>query len=212
MDRLDIRTAVRQEIGEPTEGYWLDDQLNRYINDGIRDLQSVARVFATTTLNYAAGVSSASLPADYYDFYAAKWKGNSIKFLRDLESGTVPNEDKGEPLGFIISDMFYIWPIPSTTGTVTLAYFKKLASLDQDSHAPGIDDRWHTLLVDYAAGRAKLQAGEVEGPMFMAQYAAGKGDFARERLEKVPPVAMGGTTNILDFPNSVSWPLPFNRW
>lgn len=199
MTLAEIIAAVRIEIGEPTEGYWRDTQLTRYINDGLRDLNDVARVIAVAPLNYAVGAHSAALPGDFHEAWVAQWSsGGTQQPLTNLQSGAIPDTtSRGIPSGYVATPAaLHIWPVPFADGTVTLTYFRRIPALAVAGDTPIVEERWRTLLVYYAAGLAKLFAGEPEGPVFMSHYMAGKTQLAQERFAATT-LSMN-TPNILD--------------
>ncbi len=200
MTLADIIAAIRVEIVEPVEGYWRDSQLTRYVNDGLRDLNDVAKVIATVPLTYTAGAHQAALPSDFYEAYRVQWDGAG--FLTDMQTGAIPNTTtRGTPTGYVVTPAhLHLWPVPAQAGTVNLVYFRRLPALVGATDVPAIPEHWRSLLVYYAAGLAKLFAGEPEGPSFMSQYMAGKQQYAHERAQATV-IAMN-TPNVLDAPGS----------
>lgn len=197
----EIIAAVRMEIAEPVEGYWRDSQITRYVNDGLRDLNDVAKSIANATLNYAANINSAALPSDFYEDWAVRWTDKHM--LSDMRSGTIPDTTaRGIPKGYIITPTTLdIFPTPSEAGTVNLVYFRRFPDLVNPADIPALDVRWRVLLVYHAAGLAKLFAGEPEGPLFMSHYMAGKTQFAHERLKATALIM--NTPNVLGYEESI---------
>ena len=75
MDRGEIREAVRDDIGEPREGFWKDAEINRWIqrasNRHAREALSVERTRLSSSVQ---GVQEYGFPPNFGQLIGARFK------------------------------------------------------------------------------------------------------------------------------------------
>ncbi|MDI3298270.1 MAG: hypothetical protein QJR08_03770 [Bacillota bacterium] len=214
MRLADIRAQVRALILEPSAGFWSDAELTRYANDGLQDLTAVARAEAAFSAAVPAGSASVALPADFYAPWQAYWRNGrgDVTELLLIADSAVPTTAPGDPPALwawdAASGQALLAPVPAAAGTLEMRYFRTLPELVADADEPAIPERWHRLLVSYAAAMALMKSGDSASDRHFQQYLQGRAAFERERLllTERPRAA----ANYLDLAAAAapSWPRP----
>lgn len=185
MDLSDIRTEVRDIIGETTADFWTDAELNRYINDALRRFSEEERW--TWLLTEGAGIIVASDPdfeltegvalARHLNFmltktgdtrsYMAKRVSAAEGFrLRSMYSTvttasyptwfyTTSVADDDAGGDFVYVAKFI--PTPTTDIDVEFQYYRQPPELSGNTNVPDLPVQYHKGLVHYAASLAWLK-------------------------------------------------------
>jgi hypothetical protein len=181
VNKLQIRTKVRRKLDETSEGFWLDDELDDYINESYFSLWQMMLnakhqgCLTSTTLNITGGSANVALPAD---FQAARL------IEKVVDSGTVPlwweerfdqtNYTAGVSTGSFfpfkvrfVGQNLIIEPTPqdSETGGLKLTYYFFPNRLDDDTDEPnaGLHDFYQDLITYEAVLIAKAKEEMVGG-------------------------------------------------
>ena len=63
--QLDLLTQIRDRLDEPTEGYWKNAELLRWLNEATKDIARKSEVFRTdATISVTSGTQSYTLPTN----------------------------------------------------------------------------------------------------------------------------------------------------
>ena len=124
MNRLEIRQAVRDILGETHEGFWTDDELNRYIqlasNRHAQEGLSVPTTVRTTSL---PGLQEYQLPPEFGEMREVRWHTTQGEHwtldnvpkcdIQDMQSlGT--QVDTGDPYSYYNDAGFIgLYPVPN---------------------------------------------------------------------------------------------------
>lgn len=176
----DAREQVRDLIDESTAQFWTDDQLNRWINQGVQDiarrslaLRKISQVAVTAeTQNYPA-------PTDIYEIYRVEFVPSTGSFIYPLTWMGYQEADQawGTYQSFPAAwpEIFTLWnnpgangatltirlfPVPAQAGVLNVFYYRQVvvavADGDQIDTLPG----WEDLAVEYAIYMAKRKDKE----------------------------------------------------
>jgi len=177
---LQLRTAIRSNIEEPTAGYWADADLGRYVNQSIRHMNRQLRYFIEETpgtISLVANQRTYGLAADcpgperiYRITTAADlmidgtsmpmMRGNTgIDMVDGTTSGTATPTDWlkfGKKLGF--------YPIPagSSANAVYYWYLETPTVLTADVDVSPYSDEYDDAVEWYATWMALMVKGEIE--------------------------------------------------
>jgi hypothetical protein len=182
MNLLQLRTAVRAEIFEPTAGFWTDAELNTWIGDANDIATAAARVELEPpyAFNTVAATASYALPADF----------SLVRRLKvgdyDPYPGTVEDilGTSGAPVRYVVlGSKLYLDPIPDAVYASTL-WYHRLAPALTETTSPIIPARFHRLLVTYATGQAKRKADDPAYVTYMRDWDNGLRDMAAELSAK----------------------------
>ena len=124
MNREEIRQAVRDILGDVSQGFWKDDELNRYIqlacNWHAQEGLSVPVTEGTTSL---PGVQEYALPPYFGEMRQVRWQTDTgeVRTLYNVPKTDILNRTHGnystsigEPFVYYIDgDIIGLYPIPS---------------------------------------------------------------------------------------------------
>ncbi len=185
MDREDMRTQVRDIIGEDAADFWSDAELNRYLTEaqyrflgeanwpwcmtettdtlesGDTDIPLTEGAAFARTINFKFSTSETTRPYQPTRVSAAKGF--------ELSLGYMPGTTGTAPLYFYIvsvddddDDGEFVWvarfiPAPASDMDVSYQYFRDGNVLDADDAVPFLPGKYHKGLVHHAAGTAWLK-------------------------------------------------------
>lgn len=176
MTLQEIIKAVRNELLEPTPGFWSDEEITRWINEANNELTEKAKVEAAPyTFTTTANTSNYSLPSDLYQIKLIKINDNKIypASVDVLNSSVI-----GFPIYYVVfNNQLYFYPIPDDTYTVRLYYYKKANQLVNTTDVPVLPERYHYLLKLYAISQAKRKADDPAYTIYYNDYLSGKNDM-----------------------------------
>lgn len=176
MTLQEIIKAVRDELLEPTPGFWSDEEITRWINEANNELTEKAKVEAAPyTFTTTANTSNYSLPSDLYQIKLIKINDNKIypASIDVLNSSVI-----GFPIYYVVfNNQLYFYPIPDDTYTVRLYYYKKANQLVNTTDVPVLPERYHYLLKLYAISQAKRKADDPAYIVYYNDYLSGKNDM-----------------------------------
>ena len=181
MNLLQIRTKLRLKLDETSEGFWLDDELDGYINESYFELwQLMLEVnfngcLTSTFKDIVASTETIALPTDFH----------SARLIEKVvDSGTVPlwwderferaNYTAGvavnngyQPSIRFVGQNLILEPTPaeSQTGGIKITYYFYPDRLDDDADEPHIalHDFWHDLITYGATLIAKAKEEAIGG-------------------------------------------------
>jgi hypothetical protein len=179
---LAARTALRERLSEPTAAAWSDGELNRYLNEGVREIAIRTECLAATAdVAVSTGVYLNNVPATVNRIHRAEWAPSNPVSSSDqiypLRYTQINNLDSmrgsGQQTITGIPEMFSTWgypgtstfkvvlyPKPQTAGTLRIHYYRIPVDLTADTDLLDIPNGWDHLVYDYAEFRARLKDGD----------------------------------------------------
>lgn len=169
MNRGAIRELARKRLGETTEAFWSNSELNVWINDACGDIAFRAKCLKgdttiTATADTSEYVMSSMIPNLYsvtevYHYGSAEtWNKLSAttRTSLDIEEPGWLDADSGVPTKYWFDrelDTFYLYPAPDDDEVVSdgirVFYIKKHSDLSSDSDSPQLPQPIHLAIVDY---------------------------------------------------------------
>jgi len=181
MNLGEIRTMTRTYLNEPVAAFWSDDELNMWVNRGVRKvtvmIKNVSRYHFTTRANFqtVAGQEYYQLPANLKDLkYVSKltsdgtelpmsrapWP-NPFAFTEDPLPTTSNTQSQDVPSGYwIVGASMRLLPIPAAAVTIRLYYEARLVDLVNDADIPTFDEDYHDMAAIWAAVNARIKNSE----------------------------------------------------
>lgn len=201
MDRQTLRTTVRKILFDqaaPTSSRWSDDDLNRFLNEGLLEVSRAAKRRKTAALSFTAGESSKTLPTDLLRIDGNPlWQATGESIRREIVSSAdvYPLDDvTGRPREYwLIGNTIIIRPVPDVAGTLTVVYLYKFPELATDTDVPE-PENVDGILIAYALWQALDFDGsplaQVWREKFVQQLAAWEGAenkryYRKETIRKV---------------------------
>lgn len=217
--QLQLLTQIRDRLDEPTEGYWKNSTLLRFLNEAVKDIARKSEVFHTdATLTIVAGTQSYTLPTNLvtilehttyfkptgasqryplepvdYTMAVQMWGVNqAISQNRPTMYTTKGYAGSSGALAMIL------YPIPSQAGTVYYTYAKVPTDLATDGSASAttvdIPAGWEDVACDYVEYKAQLRRKNYEAA-----------DRARANYDGNLSAMTAAGTNISNAPNTWGW-------
>lgn len=154
MNLLQMRTALRPKLGNPTTTEVPDATLTGLLNASYREISgkyAFNENRCVKTFDTAAGTSRYTVPSDLLALYRLwddtnkkKLQKRGIRFLATARAN-VPN---GKPLYYVrTKDWFQLLPTPDAIYTLNIFYLKDVADLVADLDVPVIPATWHQGIV-----------------------------------------------------------------
>jgi hypothetical protein len=143
--RLELRTAIREVLREPTAARWSDTTINDYINNALVELSRALMRTKTGDVSVAAEAETVTPPADLLILNTLYWvdaDNNQTKIYRQYDVPvTNLDEDNDEGTGtpdkfWFIDNLVYLRPLPTSAGTAKFEYYYILPELDTDDDVP----------------------------------------------------------------------------
>lgn len=160
MTLQELITAVRDEVQDYNKERWSDETITRYLNDGQLDLVQFSRALNVWQVSVDTNTSNVAKPPDLLVPKYAHFEINSNRFVIDIRHGMVPDADTGFPEAlYIIGSYFYIYPIPTNSGTLYLTGVSRPTQMVSLEDTPSIEDA-DNLLIAYAAWMCMLSDGD----------------------------------------------------
>lgn len=170
-------TRLRDRLNEPAARHWTDAQVRRWINEGAREVARIGETLLSTgtvtavagTQTYAmSGLSPQPVRVHRAEFTpTASTQKYPLTFrqfqLMDDVWGQAQSVTVGVPCyytmwGYFPSMTLYLYPTPSTGGTVKLFYYRLPTELAVDGTGDAsvveCPDGWEDVIVTYAEARA----------------------------------------------------------
>ena len=185
--QLDLLTQIRDRLDEPTEGYWKNAELLRWLNEATKDIARKSEVFRTdATISVTSGTQSYTLPTNLVTILE-----NSTYFKPSSTSQRYPLEPVDQTIavqtwgvnqaitrnrpqqytttgypGSSGSLSMVLYPTPNTNGTIYYTYAKVPTALATDGSASGttvdIPGGWEDVACDYVEYKAQLRRGNYQ--------------------------------------------------
>lgn len=175
-----LRTAVRDEISEPTPGFWSNAEIDRWLNRANYDLADAAAVESSTssTVTTVSGTASYALPTGFGQVQQVEFVDPSdATAFRLLQPFDISEriDQVGEPEGYyILGGLLFISPTPDAVYSIKLWYYKAGVTLALDADVPIIPSKYHDLLTLFAVSQAKRKADDPAYVTYLDDYVAGR--------------------------------------
>lgn len=187
-------TNVRNEIIEPTPGFWTDAEITKWLNEAYRELVTVAEMESVTTTNFdtVADTELYNLASDFDRLVRVEREtfagSNVYKPMRQL---TINERSDNSPFIYpryypYSPDAFYLWPrtgsdlfsvglipVPNESGIgIRVYYYQKAATL-VSGDTPILAEKYLRLMEQYAIAMAKTKADDPAFSVYLTHYSAG---------------------------------------
>lgn len=152
MTLSELREQVRFLLDEPEEGFFLDKEIDLWINEGYYDIAKTAKhIKETAYMLTTSDTFKYELPDNFIEEFKV--------FLNDEKFNPVPLEDKEIEEGYFIwEDDFCFSITPPENGELVIYYYRKpIAKLIDDTDEPEVPIEYQNLLVNYALYKAKTK-------------------------------------------------------
>jgi hypothetical protein len=186
MELSTLRSSARAKADEESTGFISNDELNRYLNQGLRLIYGkIAERFEDyfivpgTALNgglfsTVAGTQGYSLPTTMQKLVRVEYRDSSSTNDDDwmkIARGNIGNENRGANYSigdsslrdfdyFIAGDMIYLRPVPQSVYSVRLWFIPRVTELSSDADVPGVPAEYHELIAEYGAIQCLGKSGE----------------------------------------------------
>ena len=177
MNRAAMITAVKLRCD-----YTVDANIGTWLNDAYKILARIARIPAESDpLTISNAYSLYDLPTNLADFDKIKLTTED-DFMEPTSETEIDTDETGQPTHYFLrGNKIGFYPIPDTTYTVKMHYFKYPSELTQDADSPDarIPAEFHNGIVEYAIAMAK----EADGMYKSASYFWGKWEAVKTKFE-----------------------------
>lgn len=170
MNLAELTTAIRSILMEPIPARWSNEDIKRYLNDGILELAIVADTTVSKEVPVSAGgniditddmLIVRSVYWDLDDEYKELCPG--LEMLPKSKARGVPDKY------FIAGDKIELRPIPDVDGYAKIGYVKKPALLENETGTPEIKNA-DKVLIAYGAWQAFLEDGSPYTQIWETEY------------------------------------------
>jgi hypothetical protein len=175
MNRGEFRTAIKERLAIPSigDGLLSDTTLNSLINRSLSVIASSKEwpwLLDDYTLNFVSG--SASLPNDFVRARSLVIESKPTCWLQ-LEDFIMPDRNNGTFAWTIIGNKAKLSPLPTTTVTGTLYYYRNEPVLSSDSSTPLLPIIHHSLVIAHSCYLAAMtRQDEGRAAVYQAEYQA----------------------------------------
>lgn len=173
----ELRTMVRDRVDEPSAAFWTDPQLNRFINEGAREVARRGEVLQTRDeITTVSGVQEYTLPTDVVRVYRVEYQDSSNQ-IWPLEFRDFNNMDSvwwtrqattesSRPYWFTMwgyppTLSIVVYPTPNTSDEVLRTFYYSVPDTITDNNATvPCPMGWEDLIVLYAEYVALRKDGD----------------------------------------------------
>lgn len=171
--------AMRRLLDEPTAAQWSDEDIRRWLNEGIRDIGRRTRLHTdTNTVSVTANDGEYTLDADILAIEHILWKASAesdkhlleakafkavVPFINEVGSDPCFYSTYGHPPVLTLN----LYPVPNRNGTLYI-YGPVLPSIDVSGGTGNMDvaEGWLEAAYDYAAYMAHRKDKDVEAMQY----------------------------------------------
>lgn len=168
----DARLQLRDRLDEASPRRWTDSQLNRWINEGCRDIARRAECLQSTTdLAVAANTQQSSLASlsGLLRIHRVEWQTTGTTQWNALEPRDINDMDaiwwdhqtqhKSRPNYFTLKGTppaltILLYPTDPTGGTARIWWWRLPVEVTTDASTLDLPDGWYDVALDYAEYRA----------------------------------------------------------
>lgn len=180
MNKGEIRTAVRDEISEPTPGFVSNTEIDRWTNRANYDLAEAAGMESgtSTTVTTVSGTESYDLASDFglvdqVELVDAS-DPNAFDILQPKEHQE-RQDQTGKPAGYyVLAGKLYVVPKPDGVYTLRVWYLRTGVTLTADGDTPIVPARYHDLITLFDISQAKRKGDDPAYLTYLQDYVAGR--------------------------------------
>lgn len=176
MNLGELRDALKQRLSIPSIGDGLlpDSTLNSLINRALQVVSGAREgwpwLLATHTLTFPANDGTAYLPSDFMKSRELLINGYPVSWAQ-LEDFLNPDRISATYCWTVIGRQAKIAPVPGTTQTGTLYYYRAEPELVTDYATPLMPAHLHSVIIAYAAFlAANVRQDDQRAAAYMAEY------------------------------------------
>lgn len=170
-------TALRERLDERNPGQWTNIELRRWLNEGIRDIARRTQALTDTdTITVVAATSEYLIATDVlrinfvyfnptgqsqqYPLEARPWEAMDNVWGSDMNRASSGYPCMYSTYSFPPTLKIKVYPVPATTGTLTLHIARLPATLDIATGAGNIEmvEGWLEVAYDYAEMMAQRRS------------------------------------------------------
>jgi hypothetical protein len=190
---LELRTDARAMLDETTAGFWTDAQLNYWLNEGNLDLAArLEDLEASDTQSTAASDYQYDLPTDCIKVKRVQYDSFPLAFIgyNDLNKyeavGDPSTSETGTPQYFYLwNNDIFLYPTPTAIKNLTIQYYKRPATMDEDTDTPEHASQFHNLIVYYAVYKALVKDTLfTDADRMMGQYLNGVAEAKSQMMNR----------------------------
>jgi hypothetical protein len=167
--RTDLRARLDEttDIGAPMGRVWLDPDLNRWLNEGLRDVARRSETLLTfyTAITVVPGMQKTPVPTNVIRIHRVEFQptGSSQVYpiaastYQEMDQywGVYPQQQRSYPYYYILWGFppnltMQLYPVPSQGGVINIFYYRLPAAILADTDVAEIPEGWHDLVVLYA--------------------------------------------------------------
>lgn len=173
----ELRVQVRDRLDEPSGAFWTDVQINKWVNEGAREVARRAEVLQTRDeIATVSGTQEYTLPSDVVRVYRVEYEDASNQIwpleYRDFNNmdsvwwTRQATTDSSRPYWFTMwgyppTLSIVVYPTPNTTAdTIRTFYYSMPATVTQDNATIPCPQGWEDLIVLYAEYVALRKDGD----------------------------------------------------
>lgn len=162
-------TALRERLDEASAQQWSDTALQRWLNEGCKDIaRKTESLLTTANITGVAGTQSYTAPTDLIRINRIEWQatGEDMKYPLDYRFFNAADEiwyssqsvTQGRPeiwtyWGTVPALTITLYPTPSAGGTIKVFYYKLPAEVSGGTALP-IPEGWEDCVYAYAEAKA----------------------------------------------------------
>lgn len=176
----DVITRVRRAAGDEDVLQFSDDDIMRWINDGVRECaveNDLLQKTATSTVT--SGVDEYALPTDILRLHSVKYDNQRLPVLTLEEfdnQWTTDGTDSGTPINCLIwAGNVRLFPTPdNSTSTLQIDYIHDAAQVTLATDEIPLPVGYHRRIVDYCLAQVAEQDDDMEKyQLKMAEFQTG---------------------------------------
>jgi hypothetical protein len=153
----DVLTTVRNQLYEPTAGFWTDSELYGYMNQAEQEIAlNIRCTQAQTAMTSVTAQSMYTRPAAYY-IDRLTWDGDKLKKIDFTDYDTLAwgVTTIGSPTHYYErGDQLGLWPIPSTAASMNVYYVSIPAAIATTTASFTVPVYFHNMIQDYCLYRS----------------------------------------------------------
>jgi hypothetical protein len=156
----DISIRVRRQFGDQFSTRITEEDILRWINDGMREVaQKNELLQVTATIPTAAGVAEYPFPDNALKLLTVTQKGRPLRGLGFKEYLNFTQDANNVYQG--VPDTFTVWagniwlnPMPQFPGELKIFYVRHPVEVEEESDVPELPSTYHMRLVEYCLAQA----------------------------------------------------------
>lgn len=171
---LEARTDLRSRLDELTSQFWLDSQLNTWLNQGAVDVSRKGKALqGKAVIPVVSGTNQYGAPGDLLETHKVDFLPTGSNQVYPLEMRLYSEMDAIWGISQNIESYYpthvtqwqeppntylVVFPVPSTTGNLNVLYFRTATQVANDSSNLDVPQGWEDLPVLFALYSALFKA------------------------------------------------------